>query len=390
MSRIQGRTIWDESCITDRTKTRIEDPCLVRFRDWWYCAVKESPSHNPHPLSRGRIIRSRDGERWESVRTLEWDGGSMAAGLCVTAEGALMASTGVYFVSKEPRADLSGWKKGDAPLKQPPARRPGDDPNAMLTTGFRYYQLEPIGTTLNLAPDDLELNVAHQFMTWLSPDGEHWSSAHACPNMINTQPFRITWHNGMGYVIGQWGKEPNGDTLYRTRDGRGWRALKPGLLPEGHGGEGALAFAPDGTAWCLLRGDSTTQAFIGRGKAPYYQDWEWKRPLADYGPKHGGMQPVEKVLRYGLAGPSLARLSDGRWLGMGRAMGPERDDGYATLFLVDPERAKLTMVAEFDGSSYPSFVEHDGMIWAAFIGSAWQRDVWEVRLAGIPLPDKRS
>ncbi len=385
MNLLKGKKIWDATRIKDREKTRIEDPGIIRFKGHWYCSVRESPSHNPHPLCRGRILRSVDGEHWETVKLLEWDAGAMAAGLSITAEGMLMASTGLYFVSKEPRADLSTWKKGDAPLKQP-APRKASDPNPMLTTGFHYYQLDPIGTTINIPLNDLEQNVTHQFVTWLSPDGDHWSSAYASPELINTQPFRVTWYNGMGYVIGQWGKEPNGATLYRTRDGKSWRALLEGLLPEGHGGEGSLAFGADSTAYCLLRGDSETQVFIGIGKAPYYQEWEWKIPLVDYGPEHGGPRPAKELMTYGLGGPSLIRLRDGRLVGAGRALGPERDDGRATLFLVDPEKNTMTMFAEFDGTSYPGIIEHDGMIWVTYISSACHKDIWEVHLAKVKLP----
>jgi hypothetical protein len=256
----------------------------------------------------------------------------------------------------------------------------------MLTSGFCYYQLDPIGTTINLPLDDLEKNVTYQFVTWFSADGEHWSSAYTSPDLINTQPFRVTWYNGMGYVIGQWGKEPNGATLYRTRDGKSWRPLLKGLLPAGHGGEGSLAFGPDSTAYCLLRGDSTTQVFIGIGKAPYYQEWEWKIPLVDYGPAHGGPRPAGEVLTYGLGGPQLIRLGDGRLLGVGRALGPGRDDGHATLFLVDPDKAVMTMIAECDGTSYPCIAEHEGMIWVTYISSACHKDIWEIHLAKVKVP----
>ena len=79
----------------------------------------------------------------------------------------------------------------------------------------------------------------------------------------------------------------------------------------------------------------------------------------------------------------LLRLSDGRFLGAGRALGPGRDDGHATLFWVDPEKHLLTKFAEMDGTSYPGVAEHDGMIWVTYIDSACHNDVWEVRLAKV-------
>lgn len=386
MPLLQGKKIWDATRIHDRVRTMIEYPGLIRFKGRWYCSVGESPTHNPHPLGRGRILRSVDGEQWDTVKLLEWDAGSMSASLSITAEGLLMAHAGLYFVSKEPRADLSKWKKGDAPLKQPAPRKPGADPNPMATSGFCYYQLDPIGTPINMPLNDLEQNVAHQIVTWFSADGDHWSSAYASPDLINTQPCRVTWYNGMGYVVSQWGKEPGGATLYRTRDGKSWRVLRERLLPDGHAGEVSLAFGADSTAYGLLRGDSKTQVFIGIGRPPYYQEWEWKNPLVDYGPEHGGPRPAGEVLTYGLGGPQLIRLNDGRFLGVGRAMGPGRDDGHATVFLVDPVKSLMTMIAEFDGTSYPSIVEHDGMIWVSYISSACHKDIWEVHVGNIPVP----
>lgn len=351
----EGRVIWDLSRIPDRTTGRIEFPALARYKGHWYCAFREAEIHDNHPSGRARIIRSPDGERWETVRLLEWDCGDIREPkFSITAEGRLMINTAVYFCSREPRAN------------------------------GHYYQLDFIGTILNVPDDDEESNIAQQSTTWLSDDGVTWSGAHACPSGANTWLWDTTWHAGMGYSIAEWGKHMMG-ALYRTRDGRNWRLLKDAFLPLGQHGEGALSFGGDGTAYCLLRGDARHQAFIGIGKAPYYQDWEWKVARCDYGPEHGGLRPAPEMLRHGLGGPKLLRLSDGRLLGAGRTIGPERVDGTVTLFLVDPERATLKMVAEMAGTTYPGLVEHEGEVWVTFIGHACYRDIWEVRLAKVPL-----
>jgi hypothetical protein len=352
---IRGSIIWDRSRITDRKGDRIEFPSLVRFKDHWYCAFREAVSHDGHPSGRGRLIRSADGATWETVRLFTWDGGDFREPkFSITPEGMLMINTSVYFVSKEPGAD------------------------------GHYYQLERVGTTLNLVEHDREPYIAQQSMTWLSADGVTWSSAYACPSGANTWLWDTTWYNGMGYSIAEWGKHMRG-ALYRTRDGKNWRLLKDAFLPDGQAGEGALAFGPDGTAYCLLRGDSKSQLFLGLGKSPYYQDWEWKRPKIDYGPKHGAMRPVEEMLRFGVGGPKLVRLKDGRLVGAGRVLGPGRDDGHVTLFWVDPREGNLTVFAEMDGTSYPGVVEHDGMLWVTFIGSACHQNTWEVQLAKLKI-----
>jgi len=378
---IQGKTIWDLSRIPDRERTRLEFPNLIRFKGYWYCAFREGDIHNNHPSGRGRIIRSTDGEHWDSVALMEWDGADVREPkLSVTAEEWLMVNTSVYFVSRTPRRPGDRRSNGDAVNFTPPeARQPADQPDL-------YYRLDWLGTTLNLPDNDLERNAAQQSVTWLSADGVNWSSAYACPTGVNTWRWDTTWHNGMGYSIGQWGKDTAG-TVYRTRDGKSWRVLRENLLPKGHAGEGALAFGDDDTAYCLLRGESATPVFLGIGEAPYYQQWTWKEAEVDYGPEHGGPRPAGEVITYGLGGPKLIRLRDGRFVGAGRALGPGRDDGRVTLFWVDPEKSSLTMFAEMDGTSYPGLVEHDGMLWVTYVGSACHRDVWEIRLAKVRIPE---
>ena len=162
---------------------------------------------------------------------------------------------------------------------------------------------------------------------------------------------------------------------------KSWRVLKAEFFPEGRGNEAALAFGADDTAYCLLRG-GPTRLMIGIGKPPYYQQWQWKDASVDYGPDHGGPQPVASVLRADLGGPKLLRLSDGRFLAAGRALGPGRDDGHATLFWFDPPKALLTTFVEFDGTSYPGVVEHEGMLWVTYSAS----DVSTVYLAKVKLP----
>ena len=317
----RGTKIWDISRILDRDQTRLEFPDLVRFKGDWYCAFREAEIHDNHPSGRARIITSPNGGEWETATILDWDCGDVREPkLSITPEGCLMVNTSVYFVSRQPRED------------------------------GRYYQLDPLGTTLNLPDNDREPGVAQQ---------------------------SVTWHNGMGYSIAQWGKDTAG-TLYRTRDGKSWRVLAEAIFPEGHAGEGALAFGADDTAYCLLRGSSHKGVFVGRGEPPHYQEWEWRTPSIDYGPEHGGARPAEEVLRVGLGGPKLVRLSDGRLLGAGRALGPGRDDGHATLFWVDLHQARLTLFAEFDGTSYPGVVEHQGEIWVTYVGSACHDGIWEV------------
>ncbi len=368
---LRGTPIWDLSRVEDREAAqirRLELCSLVHFKGAWYCAFREGAIHNNHPSGRARILRSQDGVAWESAAVLDWEGADVREPkLSVTPEGWLMVNTSLYFVSAHPRAKAPG-----ASHYTPPEGRTLDDEEG------RFYQLDWLGTVLNLPDSDAEPLVTCQSTTWLSADGTHWGSANACPTGINTWRWDVTWHGGMGYSLSQWGKDEPGGTLYRTRDGRSWRALKPNFGPGGKCNEGGLAFAADGTGLCLLRGPGRGGAVLGIGKAPYYQEWEWRELRVDYGPGLG-ILPAGEAFRVSLGGPQLRTLPDGRLLGAGRALGPGREEGRVTLFWVDPDQALLTVFAEADGTSYPGVaVEPDGTLALAYVGSACARGEWEI------------
>ena len=352
---IQGTRIWDVTRITDRETVRVELSDLVRFKGHWYCGFREAEIHGSHPSGRGRIIRSADGEAWETAALFDWDAADVREPkFSVTAEGMLMVNTSMPFCSREARPD------------------------------GRYYLLGVRGVPAS----DREPDVARQSVTWLSADGVTWSAAYACPSGVNTWRWEVEWHNGMGYSVGYCGKDARG-TLYRTRDGKSWRVLKEDFFPSGRGNEASLAFGLDDTAYCLLRaGGPVPKApvppgacppAIGIGKPPYYQEWEWREVTVDW---EGDVRPAAELLRAPFGGPRLMRASDGRFFAVGRVLGPGRDTGHITLFHVDPERARLTYVEEFTGTTYGGIAEHDGALWASHCSS----DVSAVYLARVEMP----
>ena len=184
----------------------------------------------------------------------------------------------------------------------------------------------------------------------------------------------------MGYGVACGGRDAKG-ALYRTRDGKTWRALLDEFSPDGQGSEGSLAFGKDDTAYCLFR-DPSRGATIGLGKAPYYREWEWRELSVDWH-GDGSVQPTEDAFRAPFGGPKIICRHDGRLLGAARVLGPGRDDGHITLFWVDPEKAVLTRFAEFDGTTYGGLSEYDGMIWVSYAAS----DASGVFLATVKVPD---
>ncbi len=215
--------IWDRSphnAFTD----------LIRHDDQWYCAFREGESHVSDD-GKLRVLRSADGETWESVALMYWEGGDIRdAKLSVTADGLLMLSGAVRF-------------------------------------------LEPVdGNT-------------HQSLTWLSRDGDTWVGPHACPSGLGTWRWSVTWYSGTGYSIGYSGKDKAG-CLYATEDGKSWEAILDSIFPEpeSYPNETSLAFSDSGRAYCLLRRDrGTSTAMLGVSDPPY-TDWNWK----DLGVRIGG------------------------------------------------------------------------------------------------------
>lgn len=306
---------------------------LIRFNGWWYCSFKETYHF------RSRIIRSKDAEKWETVKLFTWDGAQIyEPKLGITAEGALMGNANV-----------------------------------------QWHQLGP------MSRDDVEANVTRQHATWLSPDGVNWSGAFACPTGVNTIRYDFTWHDGMGYSLAYAGKDFAG-TLYRTRDGRSWRPLTTDVFPEEHRGgyeEASLAFDQEtGTAYALVRANPVC-AIIGVAEGPYYQDWTWSEANVDLG--DGEIHPAAKVLGVQLGGPKLRRLADGRLLAVGKADASTETEnlGRDDLFWLDPERSLLTRFAALDGyAHYAGIVEREGAIWV----SCGKRGPFEVWLLKVPLP----
>ncbi|MCK4856101.1 MAG: hypothetical protein KAT31_17605, partial [Bacteroidales bacterium] len=119
-SILEVNKIWDQSphnAFTD----------LIRHNTQWYCAFREGESHVSDD-GKLRVIRSANGETWESVALMEWEGGDIRdAKLSLTSTGMLMLNGAVRF-------------------------------------------LQPLNGN------------NHQSLTWLSEDGEQWEGPFACPS----------------------------------------------------------------------------------------------------------------------------------------------------------------------------------------------------------------
>lgn len=361
-------------------------PDLIRYKGYWYCGLKERGL--PSRAGGSRIIRSRDGDQWESVKFIEWRGGGLTdLKFSITSEGALMLHTMV-----------TNWK-------------------------YRDYNVP-------LRPDRPETGpVKRMSVTWLTTDGVDWGTLHGCPSGLHTTRYDVTWHDGMGYSIG-YGQKDEPGTLYRTHDGKSWHVLATNLFDSwsppkirlsdlseddqrlqrdpGRGtdpndetqagaaenwlapkqpNEAALAFDPDdGTAIALVR-THPVFAILGTAKAPFYEEWTWRQTQVD---RNGDdrLCPSGEKLGVQMGGPMMTRLSDGRLIAAGRADASTKREGRGrlTLFIVDVENAVLRRFGDFDGwSHYPGVVEYEGRLWIS-CGRQQRPDQFGVYLLKAPLP----
>lgn len=219
-SLMEDRKIWDRAphnAFTD----------LIRFKGSWFCVFREGSAH-VSPDGALRIIRSSDGDKWESA--------------------ALITS---------PTSDLR-----DAKITLTP------DHQLMLSGAGALHQ---------------PAQFKHQSFAWFSKDGKTWSD----PTVIgdsNMWLWRTTWSKKTAYSIGYDTVGGNFIRLYSSHDGRKFDALVPKLFDQGEPNETSLLFQPDGTALCLLRRDGRPgTGLLGSAKAPY-TDWTWK----DLGLRIGG------------------------------------------------------------------------------------------------------
>ena len=220
------RRIWDKArhnAFTD----------LTRHQGKWYCAFREGQSH-VCDTGKLRIIASADGQTWEPVAQMAWDGGDVRdARLTVTAEGHLMLNGAVRL-------------------------------------------LKPVrGQT-------------HQSVVWLSSNGTTWRGPHRIGDP-NVWMWSAAWHKGVGYSVGYSTAAKRFIRLYQTRNGEAWTRVADDLFPGGtYANETSLVFLPDDTCYCLLRRDSHGgTAQLGKAAPPYGQ-WAW----SDLGVRIGGPKMI--------------------------------------------------------------------------------------------------
>ncbi len=248
---VSVRRIWDageHNAFTD----------LIRFKEQWWCTFREAGGHGGGTIGKVRVIRSVDGETWESAALLDEDG-----------------------------IDLRDPKLSVMP-----------DGRLMLLAGGSVYQ----GTEyLTRAP-----RVA------FSADGRNWTP----PRKLLAEDhwlWRATWHKGRAYSLSKMaeGRDPRRGFLYASADGIDWQWLDEWKI-DGVS-ETTIRFMPDDEAIALIR-----PGWIGRSRPPY-SDWSFhKMKLRLGGPNFIRLPDGSlwaSARRYGDSGATtvLARMAPNRY-----------------------------------------------------------------------------
>lgn len=320
-------------------------PDLIRFKGHFYCCFGEPRGEDSVFWERSgvlRIIRSTDGECWQTVSL-----GQVGRRFSITADEQLMVN---QYTWVEPES------------------------------GERFTHARDEMTSLD------RTKPVRQSVTHLSPNGLDWHGPYT-HNGYNTYRWDVTWHKGYGYCLAYCGKDFSG-TLYRTADGIRWESVAEQCFPEAHRHgyeEATLAFDPADDSVCAVVRAKPVYAIIGRASAPNYDDWTWQNSKVDL-EGDGKLVAAHEPLGPQMGGPKLMRLSDGRLMLAGKADAstPEANLARNEFYWVDPDRAVLTRFARFDGcQQYPGVFEHDQKLWM----SCGRRGPFEVYLVTMKVPD---
>lgn len=205
---------------------------LMRFQNEFYCAFREGEGH-VSPDGALRVIRSKNGQKWESVALITSDSGDLRdAKLAIRPDGTLMLCGAESTI-------LPGKPRNEGIL---------------------------------------------QSLTWFSGNGTNWSEAYKVGDP-NFWLWRATWHKGTAYSAGYGCRTEQGILrLYKSADGKQFPVHVDNLLEGNYPNETSILFSGDNTAYCLLRRDGEeSSALLGIARPPY-TEWAWK----DLGVRVGG------------------------------------------------------------------------------------------------------
>ena len=223
---VEVKQIWDNGKHNAFTS-------LIKFKDAYYCSFREGDSHifdaSGKAEGKVRIIRSTDGEHWESVALFGKD-----------------------------KYDLRDPKLSVTP-----------DNRLMVTIGGSIYENKKLTGRIPQVS--------------FSKDGEHFSK----PAPVNIRGnagngkdwiWRVTWHDGVGYAA-MYSMTADRDgylSLLTTKDGINYDLITTFDIPD-FPNESTIRFDAAGDMTMMVRRELGDQkGFFGKSSFPY-TDWSWKK-----------------------------------------------------------------------------------------------------------------
>lgn len=294
-----ARRIWDQA-------PHNAFPDLLRWRDRWWCTLREGDAHIGGADGVVRVLTSADGRSWRSV--------------------ARIGEAGIDL--RDPRLSVL------------------PDGRLMIVAGGSVYQ----GTK--------QLK-GRRPRVMFSADGASWSP----PRAVLAEGewlWRVTWQAGIAYGAA-FAESPDGPTgerpltLYRSRDGLAWERIRQLAVP-GRPSECTLRFEPSGRMVAIVRREGGDRlGWLGRAEPPY-TEWHWQASDRRFGgpnlialPDGGWLLGTRDYRPTGGAKPGEATL-------------------LARIDLAARTLPALTLPGGGD-CSYPGLAWHDGELWVAYYSS---------------------
>lgn len=201
-------------------------PDMIRFKGSFYIALREGNNHMPDKSGSIRILKSKNGEDWQSVTLLEEDDRDVReARLSITPEGRIMVLTAV------------GVYEGGYKILYPMV-------SFSDTKGENFSSLQK--ATMDMEPS----------LDWI------WS---------------LTWHKDVGYGIVYQNKVGGWEVhLLKTTDGINFKHVSQ-LPIDGNPNESTIRFDKEGKMYVLVRREAGDKmGVLAKSDAPY-KDWTTKK-----------------------------------------------------------------------------------------------------------------
>ena len=300
---------------------------LIRFNNAFYLSFREGESHvGGENNGKVRILKSKDGEKWESV--------------------ALLAMEGL---------DLRDPKLSVTPNKQVMVIMAGAVfENGAIKELFPMVSFSDKPGTEFSQPERSVLDPA------ITPSKD-WI-------------WRVTWHKGIGYGIDYQLKENAGDRkllkkdawliyLMKTKDGKSFEKVSR-LEVEGLPNEATVRFDENNNALVLIRREQGDMMGVLAKSSFPYTDWEYTK------------------LDFRLGGPNFLFLNDKQLVMGTRIYEPKTSTGIFVTDLKGNVRKRIELPSGGD-TSYPGMVVYNGKLWVSYYAS--HEGKTSIYLAQIPM-----